>query len=272
MAVDTVDNWGGDGDNETKQQSATREEGGRKDTTARARGYSYVVGSDDTGGAGCIAGPVVVASCCLLRPFSTFLRTTTSTFPSSGSPVSESAMRALAGVDDCKALTPGRRREIYDVVRSHPNVFAVSIARRSPREIDEGNLARVTMHTFAESIESLVDGHELPFDETYAIVDGRESPKLYAAERAHGGSESAPTIFSVRPYVDGDARVYTVALASILARVERDEIMEGLHREHPLYGFDRHFGFGTRDHVEAIHRLGAIEGVHRMSFKQVKGR
>jgi ribonuclease HII len=245
----------------------------------RARGYSYVIGCDDTGGAGCIAGPIVVASCCLLKPFSSFLPVVSSPPPSSSSGclVSQSAMRSLIDVNDCKGLTPAQRREIYDAVHSYPDIFAVSIAQRSPRQIDEGNLARATQSAFAESIETLVDNYGLPFEKSYAIVDGKVSPKLYSNRRTHEESEAVDlqatqNTFSVRPYVDGDAHVYTVAMASILARVERDKMMEDLHRQHPLYGFDQHFGFGRRDHIEAIHRLGAIEGVHRMSFKQVKGR
>ena len=279
---------------QTTSSSSSRQKKKRKSLDAllevecdlRARGYSYVIGCDDTGGAGCIAGPVVVASCCLLKPFSSFLPVSVSVSSSppppssslsSGCLVSQSAMQALIGVNDCKELTPAQRNDINDAVRSYPDIFAVSIAQRSPMQIDEGNLARATQSAFAESIETLVDNYGLPFEKTYAIVDGKVSPKLYSNRRTHEESEAVDLTatqkkLSVRPYVDGDAHVYTVAVASILARVERDKMMEDLHRQHPLYGFDQHFGYGRRDHIEAIHRLGAIEGVHRMSFKQVKGR
>lgn len=239
------------------------------------RGYRYIIGSDDTGGAGCIARPVVVASCCVLKPFSSFLWCTTS---SSEFLVSQSAMRVLNEVNDCKDLTPELRREIYDTVHSYPNIFAVSIAKRYPSEIDEVNLSKVTQHAFAESIEVLADKNKLPFEETFAIVDGRLSPKLYSSKRTHVEIEEADALaetqkpFSVRPFVDGDAHVFTVALASILARVEHENIMMDLHIKYPLYGFDQHFGFGRKDHIEAIHKHGAIENIHRMSFKQVKGR
>ncbi|KAL7525718.1 hypothetical protein ACHAWF_001479 [Thalassiosira exigua] len=241
----------------------------------RSRGYRYVIGSDDSGGAGCVAGPVVVASCCALKPFSSFLRTTTEEKGSSACSeraVPSSATDALEAVNDCKLLTPDRRREIYDVVRSYPDVFAVSTARRSPEEIDEVNILRATQEAFAESIESLVEEHDLPFDEVYAVVDGKASPKLYASQRSQCDQQATPKIFPARPYVNGDAEVYTVALASIVARVERDEEMFKLHERYPHYGFADHFGYGRRDHVEAIHRHGSLEGVHRMSFKQVKGR
>ena len=245
------------------------------ETDLHRRGYRYIIGSDDTGGAGCIAGPVVVASCCVLKPFSSFLWCSTS---SSECLVSQSAMRVLNEVNDCKELTPELRQDIYDTIHSHPNIFAVSIVKRYPSEIDELNLTKVTQHAFAESIEVLADTNKLPFEETFAIVDGRLSPKLYSSERTHSNSEEVDALtetqrtFSVRPFVDGDRHVYTVALASILARVEHDKLMEDLHIKYPLYGFDQHFGFGRKDHIEAIHKHGAIENIHRMTFKQVKGR
>jgi len=243
-----------------------------------ARGYRYIIGADDTGGAGCIAGPIVVASCCLLKPLPWFLHIENE---STDHIVSQSAMETLSKVNDCKILTRDLRQEIFDTVKQYPDVFAVSIAQRSPQQVDEMNISRATQEAFAESIETLVDQYELPFGEIYAIVDGKLSPKLYSSQRKqyHLLDEcekfdlpKISEIFPVRPYVNGDALVYTVALSSIIARVVRDAIMNDLHHQHPLYGFAEHAGFGRRDHIEAIHRLGAIEGVHRMSFKQVKGR
>lgn len=245
----------------------------------RARGYRYIIGVDDTGGAGCIAGPIVVASCCLLKPIPWLQPIETES--STDHIVSQSAVKTMSMVNDCKVLTREQRQEIYDTVQSYPDVFAVSIIQRSPEQVDELNISRATQEAFAESIETLVDEYKLPHGEVYAIVDGNVSPKLYAFQRKqyHLLKECEETdlpqsldIFPVRPYVNGDANVYTVALASIIARVERDAIMDNLHHQHPLYGFAEHAGFGRRDHIEAIHRLGAIEGVHRMSFKQVKGR
>lgn len=244
----------------------------------RARGYRYIIGADDTGGAGCIAGPIVVASCCLLKPLPWFLQIETE---STDHIVSQLAMETLCKVNDCKVLTREQRQEIFDTVKLYPDVFAMSIAQRSPQQVDEMNISRATQEAFAESIETLVDEYNLPFEEIYAIVDGKVSPKLYSSQRKqyHLLNECEKVdlpkiseIFPVRPYVNGDAHVYTVALSSIIARVVRDAIMNDLHHQHPLYGFAEHAGFGRRDHIEAIHRLGAIEGVHRMSFKQVKGR
>ena len=266
------------------------------ETDLRSRGYQYVIGCDDSGGAGCIAGPVVVASCCLLKPFSYFLSlpssTASSTTSSSSSPpttISPSISEIMSKVNDSKMLSADQRQEIYDVVTSHPDIFAISVASRSPKQIDEINLIRATQDAFAESIETLVEKYELPFEKLYAVVDGKVSPKVfspYQTNETEGNTaetqqksdliqtqqEQPSKKFSVRPYVNGDANVYTVAIASIIAKVTHNALLRELHVKHPGYELDRNLGQGTRAHVEFIHQLGSVDGVHRMSFKQVKGR
>lgn len=106
----------------------------------QARGYQYVIGSDDAGGAGCIAGPVVVASCCLMQRPSSFLPLATDQSPS----VPSEVIDIMSKVNDSKVLTRLQRHEIYETVMSHPDLFAVSIAHRSPKQIDEVNLLRAT--------------------------------------------------------------------------------------------------------------------------------
>lgn len=246
------------------------------ETDLKSRGYQYLIGCDDTGGAACIAGPVVCASCCVLQPFSTFLPLSTEQPPSAPADVVD----VMSKVNDSKMLSRKRRHEIYDTVMSHPDIFAVSVAHCSPEDVDELNLLRATQLAFADSIESLVDKYDLPHDKLYAIVDGKISPKLYASDRIQS-NEVEPTdsqqqledkIFPVRPKVNADAEVYTCALASIVANVERERIMNELHEQYPEYGFDKNKGSASKDHIEALHRHGALMGVHRYSFKQVKGR
>ena len=216
------------------------------------RGYRHVIGSDDSGGAGCIAGPVVVASCCIRKPFSSFL-TIAST---EDLIVSQSDAEALAQVNDCKELTSETRMAIHEAAMGLPEIFATTVAVRSAREIDDMNLKRATQEAFAESIETLVEKHSLPQGETYAIVDGKVSPKLYASRRVQSDDPNAEqfTTFPVRPYVNGDGHVFCVALASIIARVERERLMHVLDSEHPGYGFADHNGYGRKDHLEALHR------------------
>ncbi len=190
--------------------------------------------------------------------------------------LSQSAIDTLSKVNDCKILTPTQRQEIYDIITQYPDIFAITTAERSAQEIDDLNLLRATQQAFAESIETLVEQQELPYEECYAIVDGKVSPKLYADQREEESdmlSHKAFTKrFSVRPYVNGDANVFVVALASIVARVTRDTMMKEVHELHPEYNFDENNGYGSKSHIEVLHRLGSLEGIHRMSFKQVSGR
>ena len=113
------------------------------------------------------------------------------------------------------------------------------------------------MSCFQESIEKVASGlsHEA---NAYGIVDGKKAPKL---------SIKVPC----RPWVKADAEVYSVSLASILAKVSLDRLTEEWHNEFPEYGFNVHKGYATRDHIEAIHRYGPCR-LHRLSFKSLKGR
>jgi ribonuclease HII len=243
----------------------------------QSRGYKCVIGSDDAGGAACIAGPVVCASCCLLQPFTSFLPLSPEQPPS----VSAEVMEIMGNVNDSKMLSRTQINQIYDTIMAHPQLFAVSVAHRTANEIDDLNLLRTTQLAFAESIETLVSTYDLPRDKLYAIVDGKISPKLYASDRIQSNDEAEQTesqqqlqekLFPVRPKVNADAEVYACALASIVAGVEREKLMKELHLNHPEYGFERNLGRASKDHIEALHRHGAVQGVHRYSFKQVKGR
>ena len=190
--------------------------------------------------------------------------------------LSQSDKDILSKVNDCKILTPTQRQEIYDIITRHPDTFAITTAEKSSAEIDDLNLLRATQLAFAESIEGLVEQHELPYEQCYAIVDGKISPKLYADQREEESDmlthKAFAKRFSVRPYVNGDANVFVVALASIVARVTRDAMMKEVHELHPEYSFDENNGYASKSHIEILHRLGSLEGIHRMSFKQVNGR
>lgn len=201
------------------------------------RGFRFVIGSDEAG-RGCIAGPVVVASCTLLS--------------------ASTDVPSIQGVDDSKNLNEGERNRIYHEIISQPADIAWTVAQASNLDIEETNILKASMKGFVESIESLVEQNDLPFNETYSIVDGKKTPKL-----------DIPV--PCRPYVKGDSKVYTVALASIIAKVTRDRIMTDAHKEFPEYGFNKHKGYSTREHIQAIHAHGPCP-LHRMSFKPLKGR
>lgn len=200
------------------------------------RGFHPIIGSDESG-RGCIAGPVIAASCCILTDWGEY--------------------KPIDGVGDSKALSSAERERIYEEVVSSPHIYVWEIAQRSNKEIDDSNILIATMECFKESIEKVTE--KLPEDHNaYSIVDGKKGPKL---------SVKVPC----RPWVQADKDVYTVSLASILAKVSRDRLSKSWHETYPEYGFDAHNGYAVRNHIEAIHRHGPCP-LHRLSFKSLKGR
>jgi ribonuclease HII len=174
-------------------------------------------------------------------------------------------------IKDSKQIPPDERERIYQTVAANPQMYAFSLAQRSNTEIDDtNNILTTTMECFAESIERLAQtqliplmqqqqqqqqqegiadrGHDAQLETTmsspfYSIVDGKKSPRLRMD-------------IPCRPMVKADSQVVTVALASIIAKVTRDRMADEWHEQYPQYGFDRHKGYATRQHVEAIHRYG----------------
>lgn len=200
------------------------------------RGFFPILGSDESG-RGSVAGPIVTATCAIVCDWKDYT--------------------PIAAVKDSKQLTPNEREEIHAKVVSQPEIYLWSIAERSHASIDECNIQQATMQCFADSIKQVVA--QLPESHNaYSIVDGKKGPKL---------TVNIPS----RPWIQGDKEVYSVALASILAKVSRDRMALEWHKLYPKYGFDIHKGYATDGHIEAIHRHGPCP-IHRLSFKSLKGR
>lgn len=226
-------------------------------------GYTHVIGSDDSG-QGCIAGPIVTASICILPRQ-----------PDNNNKDDDKSM-TIPGVADSKLLSAQDRQRIYNHICDNPETYAWTHAIRSNTDIDEGVLGKVTMDCFCESILSLAskitsgdddsgsDDPAIEINSTYnnksqiySIVDGKNSP--------------AKLPIQSRPWVKGDVTVYTVALASIMARVVRDDIMANAAKQYPGYDFENHGGYPTKDHTLALHKLGPSP-IHRFSTKPVQSR
>jgi len=154
--------------------------------------------------------------------------------------------RPIAGLADSKQLSPQRRTLLAAQIRDRARAW--SVASASPSEIDEHNILRATLLAMARAVEGL---GLLP-DEV--LVDGLHCPAVSCRARA---------------VVKGDATVPSISAASILAKTDRDAMMDALHERFPGYGFDRHRGYPTPEHVEALRRLGPTE-VHRRSFAPVR--
>lgn len=154
--------------------------------------------------------------------------------------------RPIQGLRDSKKLSETRRQQLAEQIREQ--ALAWSVARASVAEIDELNILQASLLAMHRAVAALLPQPE------YVLVDGNRLP------RWHYASE---------PVVKGDDRVAAIAAASILAKVQRDSELVELGRQYPGYGFDRHKGYPTAVHLEALRTLG-ITPAHRKSFAPVK--
>jgi ribonuclease HII len=150
---------------------------------------------------------------------------------------------AIEGVDDSKKLSPARRAELFE--RISAGAIAVGVGIVTPGEIDELNIYRASMRAMEHAVARLVPPPQ------HLLVDG---PRYL--------DRSIP----FTAIVDGDAKCFSIAAASIIAKVTRDRIMTELDARFPLYGFAKHKGYGTPGHLAALRKYGPSP-VHRMSFR-----
>lgn len=148
----------------------------------------------------------------------------------------------IDGVNDSKKLTEKKRESLFDVIREQ--ALSYSIAYATVDEIEEINILNATMLAMRRAIDSL----EIKAD--YAMIDGNKIP---------------PIDIDAECIVKGDAKSMSIACASILAKVSRDRLLYKYAEEYPMYGFDKHKGYGTKVHREAILKYGPCP-YHRKSF------
>ncbi|MBL0143114.1 MAG: ribonuclease HII [Betaproteobacteria bacterium] len=154
--------------------------------------------------------------------------------------------RTIAGLADSKLLDPARREAIAIVIRR--DALAWAVASATVEEIDAMNILRASLEAMARAVEALgVEPDEV-------VVDGLHVPR---------------TRFSCRALVKADRLVPAVSAASILAKTTRDAEMVALDACFPGYGFARHKGYPTADHLEALTRLGPC-AIHRRTFAPVR--
>jgi ribonuclease HII len=148
----------------------------------------------------------------------------------------------IAGVDDSKRLDAQTRMELAKEIRAKASGVSVGIA--SVEEIDTVNIYHASLLAMRRAVEGL------PRAPQHVLVDARTVPGIPMPQNA---------------FNKGDGINFTIAAASIIAKTERDAMMEALDREYPGYGFAAHKGYPTPDHREALLKLGRTR-VHRMSF------
>jgi ribonuclease HII len=159
-----------------------------------------------------------------------------------------SQLDALIGVNDSKTLTPEQREVFAERIRTATRAHAVADA--SVEEIDRLNIRQAGLLAMWRALEAVLP--QVP-ELGHLLVDAREVPR---------------TALPQTSLIKGDARSLSIAAASILAKVERDRQMVEAGARFPGYGFERHKGYGTAEHVEAIQRLG-VTPLHRTTFAPV---
>lgn len=179
----------------------------------------------DEAGRGPLAGPVVAAAV-ILDP-----------------------ARPIAGLNDSKKLSAGRREVLAGEIRLRALAWAV--AEASVEEIDRINILQASLLAMQRAVAALVAGHGVIPERVQ--VDGNRCPML---------------LYPVEAVVGGDGKIAAIAAASILAKTVRDAGMRELHLAYPQYGFDRHMGYPTAQHLRALVEHGASPH-HRRSYGPV---
>ena len=156
--------------------------------------------------------------------------------------------RPVSGLVDSKSLSSGRREEIASEIMLKAGAWA--IARAEVEEIDEINILQASLLAMKRAVDLL----EIRPDKV--LVDGNQCPVMS---------------YPVKAIIKGDKLVPAISAASIIAKVARDREMTLLESVYPGYGFAKHKGYPTRQHLESLDKLGVC-AIHRRSFGPVKNR
>ena len=148
----------------------------------------------------------------------------------------------IPGLNDSKKLTDKKRRELFPLIKEQAVAYGIGLA--SHEEIDEINILQATYLAMERALA------QLSVKPNLALIDGNRAKDFG---------------LPVRTVVKGDSLSASIAAASILAKVTRDDMMVEMAAEYPGYGFEIHKGYGTKAHYEALRNLGASP-IHRMSF------
>lgn len=194
-----------------------------------AAGLTRIAGVDEAG-RGPLAGPVVAAAVVLPVDWAH-----TGIDP------------ALRGLTDSKQLSPAQREKFFERLSAHPLIrFGLGVVEAEL--IDQINILQATHRAMALALAQLDPPPE------HLLVDGRRVPSLAWPQTA---------------LVGGDARSYSIAAASVLAKVTRDRLMQRYDRLYPAYGFAQHKGYGTPQHLAALAQFGPCP-IHRRSFAPIR--
>ena len=157
----------------------------------------------------------------------------------------------IDGLTDSKKLSEKKREALYNLITSECHW---ACAQSSSQEIDQINILEATMLAMKRAINDLQSQLKNKHEVSKILVDGNRSPDI---QNCHA-------------IVKGDLIEPVISAASIIAKVTRDRQMIELDQVYPEYGFKRHKGYGTKEHLEALSNYGPIEGQHRFTFAPIR--
>jgi len=201
----------------------------------------------DEAGRGPLAGPVVAAAIFLQKNCRINLR-----------------------INDSKKLSEKQREYFYEILTGHPHI-EWGIGMVSEKIIDRVNILEATKLAMQKAVQVLekklenqyshkYDGRRICASIDFLLIDGN----FTLPARSIGGGGAAISV-PQRSIIKGDQKVFSIAAASIIAKVTRDRLMQEMHKKYPKYGFNKHKGYGTTQHIQYLKNFGPCP-VHRKSF------
>jgi len=200
-----------------------------RERAAWNKSYDLVIGIDEAG-RGPLAGPVVAAAVALTKPIRIL-------------------PPLLARARDSKKLSPHQRENLYDLLTHHEKIVW-KVAKIGPKTIDRLNILEASKIAMAKAVNKIITRLADPRPRILCLIDGN-----FAINISH----------PQKSIIGGDDLVFSIAAASIIAKVTRDRMMKKLDRKHPEYGFAQHKGYPTKKHLAAIARHGLLPE-HRKTF------
>lgn len=204
-------------------------------------GCEFVIGIDEAG-RGPLAGPVIASA----------LAITKFKVESEKLKVANPIELDLLDVKDSKKLSPKKRDKLFELLTTNENIkYGIGIV--SEKIIDEKNILQATLIAMQEAVKNLIKKEpKISEQNSIILIDGRDILENLD--------------FDQKSIINGDNKVWSIAAASIIAKVTRDRLMCGkYHEKYPQYCFDKHKGYGTKLHYEMLSKHGVCE-IHRKSF------
>lgn len=160
-------------------------------------------------------------------------------------------MRLLGNLNDSKKLSKKKREMLFDLLQkeTEKGTMKLGIGLASAAEIDEINVLNASFLAMERAIE------KAGVQPALVLVDGNRMPRDFG--------------WPAKTVIKGDGKSYSIAAASILAKVYRDRLMEEMARQYPGYGFEKNAGYGTKAHIEGLKKFG-VTPEHRRSYAPVK--